>query len=175
MSNRSNIEEMIAVFAVFYPRTFEGMSSERQHLMAELWTQKLARYDAEELMAAVDRITSKMKWMPSFAEVIEEIELARNPLANLDDEWTDAFAYACYPSRTEVSPLAKEVAISMGISRLQNALTKDMGWLRKEFIEIYEAKRKEGYIATIENRLPEGNTERIGEARQIGSLLGEAK
>jgi len=148
MATEKEVTQLLGIFAAFYPRTFEKIDDDAFTVMVMLWSQKLLRYSYAELAVVADRLTTKSKWMPSMAEIINELETIRNPdlQGNAEEEW-DAVCqfgggYGKDPSR--YSQLAADtLRLIGGWDRIGNSDEyKELPWIRKEFVELYNQRKQ---------------------------------
>ncbi len=176
MITLSQTKEILAVFNAFYRHAFQDLSEGDAELMATMWQRKLAPYEPEEVNRAVDYITSKNKFMPSIAELIEVIEQNRNPELQTTalEAWShvlDAirrYGYYDYTGASQqLSERERSLVKRVGWGKLCMAEYKEMEFIKKDFIAMFEASKSEEMQQLINNhnqniKLIENKTMQIG-------------
>ena len=98
----------------------------------------------QEFMNAIDRIIPKCKFMPSIAEVKDEIVVLSNKTLqlNAEDEWNNVLlavrkfgSYRIDEAYKSLDPYTAEIVKKVGFQRICNST--DITWLRKDFIELF--------------------------------------
>lgn len=173
----SQTKTILAIFSSLYRHAFQDMSSGDVELMARIWQKKLSPYEFEEVERATDYITSKSKFMPSIAEVIELIEQSRNPELKTSalEAWShiiDAIrqhGYYDFKSAKEcLSQRELEIVNQIGWSRLCMAEHREMDFIKKDFVAMFEASKDTEMQMLINNhnqniKLVNNKTMQIGE------------
>ena len=127
--------------------------------------QKLAGYSYAELAAAADRLSDRLRFMPSMAELIEELAVGRRPELALsaESEWQRVMS-----SHGDASRLSEAGAMALravgGWRRVGFVdERRDLPHVRKAFIEAFEdARRSQIEAAAAEaRRLPAGGGARL--------------
>ena len=69
----SETTKILAVLKAAYPNAYKGMTREEAFGMIHLWQMQFASIPAELVMTAVNRLIGKMAFVPTVAEVKEEL------------------------------------------------------------------------------------------------------
>lgn len=132
----------ITFLTIAYNKEFTGKQ-------AGVWYEFFKDVNVETFKIAIKRIIVKNKFLPTIAEINEEIALFDNPHLQLDpyEEWEKVLIlirkYGYYKqdeSFNEMNLLTKNVVKQLGWSNLCSS--ENIVWLKKEFIEIFENKQK---------------------------------
>jgi hypothetical protein len=140
----------------------------------EVWYKFFVNEDYELLKVAIKNIVSKNKYMPSIAEIKEEMALLQTKdIPKAEDEWEEVLKaihrYGIYRQDEALESLKPYTAyITRHIGFRNICMAEDQTWNKKEFIGEYnELKDKE-----IEN-LQIGNEERVFLIDNLKMIEGE--
>ena len=100
----------------------------------------------EDFKAAIMRIIAKSKFLPSIAEIREEIKLIQTPFLQLsaDDEWHEVQKaigkygyYNAEEAEKSFDPITAKAVRNMGGFR-KICMSEDNDWTRKNFLRLWE-------------------------------------
>lgn len=146
--NEKDMTEIMVLLEMHYPSFFKDRSEESIEMLVRIWGEIFAPYQKKELQMAIERLSKKTKWMPSVAEIIEEIEKTKDPIFRKKgkEEWEKVlFAvrkFGYYNAREgleSLEPITREIVREMGgFSDICQSERIDVE--RKQFIEMYDEK-----------------------------------
>ena len=148
---------------------------------ATVWFDFFKDTDYEVFRQAVKRIIPKSKYLPSIAELKEEIAVLNNPMLQLDvdEEWNSVIQairrYGYYNSIEafeSMKPETREIVKTIGWYRL--CMSENIEFERRTFKELFNNKqvsaKKIGVIN--EPQLTLGELTKLAEAKNINLLEG---
>lgn len=156
----SQTKTILAIFSSLYRHAFQDMSDGDVEVMARIWQKKLSPYELEEVERVVDYITSKSKFMPSIAEIIELLEQERNPHLKTSglEAWNNVldalrkYGFYDYNSASEsLSQRELDIVKQIGWRKLCMAEDREMGFIQKDFIAMFEAEKEKEMQTLINN------------------------
>lgn len=133
--------------------TYLGLAYNKEFTQeqVELWYGFFRNDDDRDFRKALSRIIVKNKFLPSIAEVKEEMSFVMNPQVQLtaEDEWNTVERaiskygyYNCQEAEETFSPFTKKVVRNMGGFR-NLCLSNDGDWVRKNFIKMYDEMKSD--------------------------------
>jgi hypothetical protein len=143
------ILRIINVLIIYYPSAYKDFTEEQMKLMVSLWKNKFNKYNYKEMATAIERISSKNKFCPSVAEILEELSVIRNPelQIDIDEEWDQVIKvirkYGSYKEDeglSELKDITNRAVRLVGWKRI--CMTEDIKWIKKEFVSIMESNRE---------------------------------
>lgn len=72
--NRQETNRLLAILKANYSYAFKALSTQEKRILVESWTYALRELDAEIVMMAVMRLLKVSRWMPTVAEIREEVQ-----------------------------------------------------------------------------------------------------
>ena len=141
----------------------------------EVWYSFLKDYNYEELNNAVKNLINTEKYLPSIAQVKEEIAKTKlNDIPEAEDEWQEVLKsvsrYGSYRQEEAINSLKSytaKIVGYIGYQRICMADSEEQIWNKKEFISEYNGlKDKE-----LEN-LQIGNTNKLELVNSIKEIGG---
>lgn len=131
--------------------TFLGVAYNKEFTneQAKIWYEFFKTTSEETFKKAIKRLIATNKFMPSIAEINQEIALIDNPHLGLNPlkEWEEVLRlirkYGYYKTNealAEMNLLTRNVVEQLGWSKL--CMSEDIVWLKKEFIEIFKNKQQ---------------------------------
>lgn len=110
-----------------------------------VWYSFLRNYQYSELLEATKNIISKNKYMPSIAEIKEEIaNIQTKSIPKAEDEWQEVlmavrkYGYSRSKEALEsLKPYTAYITRHIGFINICNATTEQQIWNKKEFIGEY--------------------------------------
>lgn len=157
----SQTKTILAFLSSLYRHAFQDMSAGDVELMAKIWQKKLSPYEFEEVERATDYITSRSKFMPAIAEIIEVIEQNRRPelKASALEAWSNVInavrRYGYYDFQSAKKHLSErelELVNRISWNRLCTADYREMDFIKKDFIAMFDAGKDEEMQELIDNR-----------------------
>ena len=133
----------ISYMGIAYGKAFDEKT-------CEVWYAFLKNYTYEQLNKAISRLINRSKWMPSIAEVKQEIVLMTNPLLETtsDTAWEELQSavkrfgfYGAIEGAESLSPLVRKACERIGGFREVCISTTPAGMLRKQFCDAYDELR----------------------------------
>lgn len=174
---RKEVLQGLTMFSSAYRNAFKDIGKDESKLMLDLWERKFSRYGSEEYLAVVDYMIDTKIFMPSIAEIVEELEKRRAPeLATAPiDAWAHVrevvrrFGYYQWQQASEA------------LSERERAIVKSLGWtkiclaengyeqeqLKKEFIELYEGSRQRALVENLGKTQLEYQTTKMLENKSV--------
>lgn len=149
---------------------------------AAVWYDFFKDTDYEVFRTGVKRIIPKKQFMPSIAELKQEIALISNPVLqlNADEEWDEVInAVRKYGSYREdealnsLKPYTKYIARQVGFKRI--CMSENIQWERKEFMDLFNTN-KERDMETLmigEPKLTLAEIKRLAELKEQQRLEKE--
>lgn len=142
----------------------------------EVWYDFFKNDDYETFRTAVKRIIPKNQYMPSIAELKQEIAHISNPILqlNVDEEWKKVIdvirKYGYYRSDEALGSLneyTRKIVQTIGWHRL--CTSENIEWERKTFKELFNNKQEniEDALLVNEQQLTLSEIKRIAEAKAI--------
>ena len=140
-----NIEEFTKAM------TFLGISYSKEFTQKQIkvWYEFFKDTSSETFKQAIKRLIATNKFLPSIAEINEEIALIDNPHLGLNalKEWEEVLRlirqYGYYKQNealAEMNLLTRNAVEQLGWSKL--CMSEDIVWLKKEFVEIFKNKQQ---------------------------------
>lgn len=131
--------------------TFLGVAYNKEFTneQAKIWYEFFKTTSEETFKKAIKRLIATNKFLPSIAEINEEIALIDNPHLGLNalKEWEEVLRlirkYGYYKTNealAEMNLLTRNAVEQLGWSKL--CMSEDIVWLKKEFIEIFKNKQQ---------------------------------
>lgn len=123
---------------------------------AAVWYEFFKDTDYDAFRQAVKRIIPQKQFMPSIAELKQEIALISNPVLqlNADQEWNEVInAVRKYGSYREdealnsLKPYTKNIARQVGFTRI--CMSENIQWERKEFIDLFNMNKERDETALM--------------------------
>ena len=165
--------------------SFLGMAYDKEFeaKQVEVWFTFFHQEDFQDFKQAVTRLISKSKFLPSIAEIKQEIAVLKNPVLqlNAEDEWSKVqnavrkFGY--YNSKEAMESLepqtAKVVRLLGGFGAVCQSTDGD--WLRKNFMSLFSqiSETNQDALQLSEPQLTLGELKRIAEVKAQERLLLE--
>lgn len=89
--NRQEANKLLAIMKANYSYAFKALSMQEKRILVESWAYALREIDAELVMMAVMRLLKTCKWMPTIAEIREEVRQigADAETSLMELRWTD--------------------------------------------------------------------------------------
>lgn len=133
--------------------TYLGLAYNKEFTQeqVELWYGFFRNDDDRTFRKALSRIIVKNKFLPSIAEVKEEMSYVMNPEVQIaaEDEWhivEKAISKYGYYNAKEAedtfSPITKKIVRNMGGFR-NLCLSNDGDWLRKNFVKMFDEMKQD--------------------------------
>lgn len=138
-----HIAAAIGVLRAAYPRQDFPDAS------VEFYAHKLADLDGAELVAAIDRLTNRLNWLPSVAEIRLEVAEARLGLPNASEAWDIAVKGGLRFAPAPVREAAEAVGGRWTILHSDNPDT-----VRAQFRRDYEERRQHAVLIEAGAILP---------------------
>lgn len=140
-----NIEEFTKAM------TFLGISYSKEFTQKQIkvWYEFFKDTSSETFKIAIKRLIATNKFLPSIAEINQEIALIDNPHLGLDplEEWEKVLKlirkhgfYKPNEAFKEMNLLTKNVVEQLGWGNL--CMSENIVWLKKEFVEIFKNKQQ---------------------------------
>ena len=131
--------------------TFLGVAYNKEFTneQAKIWYEFFKTTSEETFKKAIKRLIATNKFMPSIAEINQEIALIDNPHLGLNalKEWEEVLRlirqYGYYKQNealAEMNLLTRNAVEQLGWSKL--CMSEDIVWLKKEFVEIFKNKQQ---------------------------------
>lgn len=156
--NKEIITKGLALLKYAYPNTFKDFSKEDTEMMIIVWLDTFSDNNPKEFETAIKRLMKTSKYMPSIAEIKQEIALISNPVIqlNADQEWDEVInAVRKYGSYREdealnsLKPYTKHIARQVGFKRI--CMSENIQWERKEFIDLFNMNKERDEVALMLN------------------------
>lgn len=150
---------------------------------AGVWYSFLKNYKYGELLEAIKNIISKNKYMPSIAEVKEEIaNLQTKNIPKAEDEWEEVlkavrkYGYiGCNEALNSLKPYTAYITRHIGFLNICDATPEQQTWNKKEFIgeyNILKDKEIENIQIGVKERIFLTNNTKNLENKEV-KLIGE--
>lgn len=134
-----------------YVMTFLGVAYNKEFTQKQIkvWHEFFRDTSSETFKTAIKRLVATNKFLPSIAEIKQEIALIDNPHLGLDplEEWETVLKlirkhgyYKNIEAFNEMNLLTKNVVQQLGWDNL--CMSENIVWLKKEFIEIFKNKQQ---------------------------------
>jgi len=173
--NKENFIKGLKYLGIAYNKEF----TEEQ---AVVWYDFFKDTDYEVFRAAVKRIIPKNQFMPSIAELKQEIALISNPVLqlNADKEWDEVInavrKYGSYredEAMNSLKPYTKYIARQVGFRRI--CMSENIQWERKEFIDLFNMNKERDMDTLMlgEPQLTLSEIKRLAELKQEERLFIE--
>lgn len=131
--------------------TFLGVAYNKEFTneQAKIWYEFFKTTSEETFKKAIKRLIATNKFLPSIAEINQEIALIDNPHLGLDplEEWEKVLKlirkhgfYKPNEAFKEMNLLTKNVVEQLGWGNL--CMSENIVWLKKEFVEIFKNKQQ---------------------------------
>ena len=133
-SNAASLAAAIAVLRVAYPGEFNDET-------VAFYAGKLRDLDAAEVVAAVDRLTNRMRFRPTVADIRLEVAEAQLGLPSLTEAWEIAERGSLRDAPEPVRQAAEYVGGRWAITTTDNPAT-----LRAQFRHAYELARERALL-----------------------------
>lgn len=139
--NKEEFVKALTFLSLAYNKEFDSEQT-------SVWYEFFKEEEPNIFKTALKRIIAKNKYLPSIAEIKQEIALIKTPQLQLDaeEEWEKvlkAIRKYGYYRETEaletLEPLTKHIVKTIGWYRLNSS--ENIQWERKEFIEIFNNKK----------------------------------
>lgn len=72
--NRQEVNRLLAILKANYSYAFKTLSTQEKRILVESWAFALREIDADIVMMAVMRLLKVCKWMPTVAEIRDEVK-----------------------------------------------------------------------------------------------------
>ena len=146
---------------------------------ATVWYDFFKDTDYEVFRQAVKRIIPKSKYLPSIAELREEIALLTNPMLQLDvdEEWNSVIqairkygSYNSIEALESMKPETREIVKTIGWYRL--CMSENIEFERRTFKELFTGKQTSARKAGVINEplLTLGELSRLAETNGVKLL-----
>lgn len=148
---------------------------------ATVWFDFFKDTDYEVFRQAVKRIIPKSKYLPSIAELKEEIAVLNNPMLQLDvdEEWNSVIQairrygnYNSIEAFESMKPETREIVKTIGWYRL--CMSENIEFERRTFKELFNNKQVSAKKIGVINKpqLTLGELTKLAEAKNINLLEG---
>lgn len=143
------IKEALTLLKVTYPNSFKDMTKEEGLLLIKVWTNDFKNEEEKIFKQAINRLRYKNKYVPSVAEIKEEIAKIKNTelQLDLDDEWFKVIKLiskygADYEEDAlkELNPYTANVVKMIGWRYLCQSPITQRQWNEKEFKTLMQNK-----------------------------------
>lgn len=113
-----------------------------------VWYDFFKEYSLDDMECAIKRVIPKNKFLPSIAELKNELAIIKNPILQMDanDEWFKAIStirkygrYRIDLAMQELEPHSKDIIEQIGIERICNST--NIEWERKMFLDLFKNKQ----------------------------------
>lgn len=113
----------------------------------EVWYSFLKDYNEDELNNAVKQIINTEKYMPSIAQIKEQIaKMQMSEVPEAEDEWQDVLravrefgSYRQQDALQSLKPYTAKIVGYIGYQRICMAESEEQIWNKKEFVAEYNA------------------------------------
>ena len=143
------IKETLTLLKVTYPNSFKDMTKEEGLLLIRVWTNDFKNENEKTFKQAINRIRYKSKYMPSIAEIKEEIAMIKNTelQLDLDSEWCKVIKLISKygadfedDALKELNPYTANVVKMIGWRYLCQSPITQRQWNEKEFKTLMQNK-----------------------------------
>lgn len=132
--------------------TFLGIAYNKEFTQEQVavWFEFFKDVDLESYKMAIKRIVAKNKFIPSIHELKKELALIKTPMLELkaEQEWEEVIkamrkygSYRPVEALSTLSPYTKRIVQMFGWGRLCESTYEQLVWLKKDFVEAFEAKQ----------------------------------
>lgn len=118
----------------------------------QLYANRLARFDEEDVMAAVSRLIDKCKWLPKISEIVEEITDANVRLPSGSEAYHMAVTMEWGALEPEIQATVRELG---GTATLKRSERPEL--TRRAFIEVYDRRKQQTRLGYMGALPPAGN------------------
>lgn len=139
--NKQHFTQAMTILGIAYNKEF---TTEQ----VGVWYEFFKDTSIESFKAAIQRIIVKNKYIPSIAELKEEIAIMNNPVLQIDpnDEWDNVMLiirkYGRYREREALIEMGERNASIVqsigGMQNICNSNSEQLGWIKKEYISILQ-------------------------------------
>lgn len=114
-----------------------------------VWYEFFKDENYDNFRAAVKRIIPKKQFIPSIAELKQEIAFISNPILqlNVDEEWDSVLkairkfgSYRSKEAMESLNPYTANIVRQIGYARI--CLSENIQWERKEFMELFKMNKE---------------------------------
>ena len=136
--NKQDFVKVLKLLGASYNKEFDQEQT-------EVWYSFLKNYQYSELLEATKNIISKSKYLPSIAEIKEEIaNLQTKDIPKAEDEWQEVLMavrkygyYRPQEALDSLKPYTAYITRHIGFMNICNATEEQQIWNKKEFIGEY--------------------------------------
>ncbi len=148
------INQVLALLKIYWQNAFKDVTNADAKVMAEVYLKTFNKYSYEEMINVVERMAVKSKWLPSVAEIIEELEKVRTHelQLNANEEWEIVIQavrkYGYYQPQEAFKmfkPFTERIIRHIGWNRICESDYEQMVWIKREFVELFENKKQSEY------------------------------
>lgn len=167
--------------------SFLGMAYDKEfeQKQVEVWFTFFHQEEFQDFKQAVTRLISKSKFLPSIAEVKQEIALIKNPVLqlNAEDEWSKVQLairkhgqYSPREGMESLEPQTQRVVRMMGGFQAICQSTEG-DWLRKNFVSLFNelAETNQDALQLSEPQMTLAELKRIAEVKEKERLMLEGQ
>ena len=121
-----------------------------------VWYEFFKETDYDAFRQAVKRIIPQKQFMPSIAELKQEIALISNPILqlNADQEWDEVIkavrkygSYREQEAMESLKPYTRNIVRQVGFKRI--CLSENIQWERKEFMDLFNTNKERDETALM--------------------------
>lgn len=144
--SEKTIKETLTILKLTYPNSFKDLSKEEALLMINLWKKDFENDDEEIFKQAIARLRQRSKYLPSIAEIKNEIATLSvvDLQLNAESEWELVLqAVRRWGTLDNVGfeKITMDTIKAIGQRRLELIETANIPFMKREFIEIWNSKR----------------------------------